>query len=315
MISLKILENVSVLAASLVLGLTGANFYLRSQPAYGATLTPVNLEEIENWIPHTWQIYLRGGGVTTWEATVRPHPTIRNSAPGDPQGDLRWSASSGLPWELNIDGQDLTFTIGEQQLVGTEIDGQEKVLDDEVDEVFDGLALWASATTLENRVSAGTEAFVNVTEVNGIEVTDDFVSCSATASTLGIEQGCQTAYISDEDIVSLKGFAGFLWEDGIDPHLSNPQSHLQIFIEAFDQGIDSNPIESALVHNWSNLQNHPQTLTGNLFQGIDSNLIQSVPVSEPFSTLNFLILSGLGVIVRGKSQLTMKFRLEEANKL
>lgn len=286
MISSKIRKKFSIFTAVITLGITGANLALRAQPASGATLTPVNLEDTENWIPHLWQIYLRGGGITTWEATVRPHPRIRTSQPGDPQADLRWPASIGLPWELSIDGKELLFTIGDKQLVGTEIDGKEKVRDDEV---FNGLKLWASATTLDNRVSAGTETFVDVTEVNGMAVANDSVSCSATASILGIEQGCQTAYLSDEDIVSLKGVAGFLWDNGLDPHWSNPQSHLQIFIEAFED--KNEPIwgETAQA-----LQASPQVF--------DLDVAELTLVPEPSSFLSLFTLSGLGLIASLKSR-------------
>ena len=216
------------LISLLTLGIAAGCLSLPQQ-LNAASLTTVSLEESNDWVPHIWQIYLRAGGAS-WEASVRPHPVIvRNSVPGDPQADVQWPAYGLVPWELQIEGTTLIFSIGNETLNVSQIDGKSKVAHDDI---FDGLKLWASATTIDGRVSEGTEAIVNVMEVNGMTVTND-VSCSATASILGVEQSCQTAYISSENITSLKGFAGMLWKDGLNLKNSNPQSHVQIFIEAF----------------------------------------------------------------------------------
>ncbi len=289
------------------LGIAVTSFSLMSQPVWGANLTSVTLEEAENWTPHLWQIYLRGGGITTWEASVRPHPNIRNSQPGDPQVDFRWPAWVGLPWALKLDGAELTFSIGEEQLIVSQIDGKDKVRDHLI---FDGLKLWASATTLDGRVSAGTETFVTVEEVNDMAVQN--VSCSAIASTLGVEQPCQTAYVSDQDIVSLKGMAGMLWKDGLNLHFSNPQSHLQIFIEAFDQRVDANsfsPAKPVIVSEVPKPTSFspakpviaPEVPESTSLSSVEPVIVPKVP--ESTSLCGLLALSTLGVASTLKRQL------------
>ena len=294
----------------MALGVTAVGFNLLLQPVYGATLTSMTLEAAEDWTPHPWQIYLRGGGITSWEATVRLNPEIRNSQPGDPQSELRWPAWVGLPWELEIVGTELIFGIEKQQVEVTQIDGQNLIPNDLN---FDGLKLWASATTLEGRVSAGTETFITVEEVNRMTVPNsNDVSCSAIASTLGVEQGCQTAYASDESIFQLKGLAGMLWKDGLDPYQSNPQSHLQIFIEAFDRGPDTNITNTNSVAESitspgevnSNTNEDLVVSTGSSFSPVPLLMVTpgSDQIPEPSTILGLLGVGTLGLSLKGKKK-------------
>jgi len=221
---MNVIHN-KLVATTLVAGASVLGFGMLSQPAAAIDLTFVHEGDTvpEGWTNLNWTVEGRAGakGKADWEFSTKKddiHKTVEQ---------LQWNWQNGeeVPWLLNWDGNTVSFTLGGQTIAFYQDNPPAKSLD--------GFYLWTRATTKSGTVDPGTKIFLEVNEVNGIEV--DPVSSLATAL---VGEGNKTItknyFASDTSITSLSGIANMSWLEGSpNPNLENARSLVGLKIEGF----------------------------------------------------------------------------------
>ena len=220
---------------SVVMGATVAGLTITSQPASAITL---NFEKEGDtpppgWLNLDWTVEGRVGGTRTWEFTIKKDNEV--SKPGDPQFDVTWLNGVDLAWSLDWDENTTTasFTIGNNTI---------SLSPENSPSTFDGFYLWTRALTTANKVDPGTNAFLEVTTVNGESVIP--VSSTATApDVVGQQEITKNFFSSDTPITSMGGIARISWLDGaVNPFTANAQSRVGWKIEGFSTGDIHTPV-------------------------------------------------------------------------
>lgn len=223
-----------------------------SSPSFGLTLTEVSLPEdasiVDSWTPLDWQVYWRGGGKSTWEATVRERygeDLVPLSFPQDPQINLRWPSEQALPWSariVDIDGENRQLEFTSADWISTapdsvQIGGEQTIVSQPFSKELSPRAftIFSGSTFIEGRASQGTEVDVGITRINDHLV--EGINCPAISVIENLEDNCKSAFISDEEILYIEGWAAMRWRDGLNPFQTNPQSNLQIFFEIYDPNV------------------------------------------------------------------------------
>jgi hypothetical protein len=180
----------------------------------------------EGWENLNWVARGRASAPGDWEFGVTTDDDINGVAQ---QADWDWMSGQEVFWNLLWDDAEnkLTFTIG----------GETLVLDQTgpADGVFNGFFLWTRATT-GNKVDAGTEMFLQVNNVNGMDVTSPVTSGATAPAPTGTVIS-KFFYASDEAITSMSGFARMTWPDGgVNPQQAAARDRVAFKIEGFYTG-------------------------------------------------------------------------------
>jgi hypothetical protein len=216
----KTIAVTTLAAGASVLGLG-----LLSQPAAAIDLTFVSEGATvpEGWTNLNWTVEGRAGakGFADWEFATKEdgeQTTIE-------QLEWDWQNDQEVPWLLTWDGNTVSFTLDGQTIAYYQ--------DNPPAQSLDGFYLWTRATTKSGTVDPGTEIFLEVNEVNGIEV--DPVSSLATAPVgEGNTEITKNYFASDTSITSLSGIANMSWLEGSpNPHLANARARVGLKIEGF----------------------------------------------------------------------------------
>jgi hypothetical protein len=184
----------------------------------------------EGWENLNWVARGRASAPGDWEFGVTTDDNINGVVQ---QANWNWVSGQEVPWDLLWDDAEnkLTFTIG----------GRELILDQTgpADGVFNGFFLWTNSVTTNNRVSPGTEMFLQVNTVNGMAV-DPSVNSGATSpgpSAPTAQVISKFFYASDEAITSMSGFARMTWpDDGLNPQDERARDRVAFKIEGFYTG-------------------------------------------------------------------------------
>ena len=193
----KTITTTTLAAGASVLGLG-----VLSQPAaaidltfLGEGITPPDLTNLN------WTVEGRAGsqGFADWEFATEEDGNNQTTVE---QLNWDWQNGQDVLWLLTWDGNTVSFTLGGQTIAFYQDNPPAKSLD--------AFYLWTRATTKSGTVDPGTKIFLEVNEVNGIEV--DPVSSLATAPVgEGNTNITKNYFASDTSITSLSGIANMSW--------------------------------------------------------------------------------------------------------
>ncbi len=207
------------------LGLTASTalISLMAVPAANAaTLTPVSdFSETDSW-EKIFEVEGRAGakGPADYEYAIGPEgANIQNTG----TIELDWINGTDVAWDLTWDGTTAAFSIGNKTISYSSGGG-----------AFDGLYFLAQAKGAGSKISAGTEMFLAIQEINGIAKSGLDASGVAPASGGDLER---FIFTSDMDITTLSGIARLSWDpNGVDPVAKGARGRATFKIKGYNTG-------------------------------------------------------------------------------
>ncbi|MEQ8959970.1 MAG: PEP-CTERM sorting domain-containing protein [Coleofasciculus sp. C2-GNP5-27] len=216
-----------LITTSLAVGASVISFGVLSQPASAVNVNFVQEggNPPDGWTNLNWTLDGRAGakGSGDWELGIGED---NFPIPKD-QFHWDWQNQQEVPWTLDWDGNTVSFTIQEQTISYYQATPPATS--------FNGFYLWTrSQTEIEKgKVAPGTEMFLQVDAINGIDI--DPVSSSAVApETQGNQNITKNYFSSDTQISTLSGIARMSWLDGApNPNQAQARSRVELKIEGF----------------------------------------------------------------------------------
>jgi hypothetical protein len=224
-----------LITTSLAVGASVIGFGVLSQPAFAVNVNFVKEggNPPDGWTNLNWTLDGRAGakGSRDWEFSTKEDD-------GNPieQLEWEWQNQEEVPWTLDWDGNTVSFTIQNQTISYYQATPPATS--------FNGFYLWTRSQTKEGKVAPGTEMFLQVDAINGIDI--DPVSSSAVAPEPEGEQNITKNYFSsDTQISTLSGIAMMSWLDGApNPNQEDARSRVELKIEGFSTS--STPVPEPL---------------------------------------------------------------------
>jgi len=218
-----------LISTSLAVGASVISFGVLSQSASAVSVNFVKEggNSPDGWTNLNWTLDGRAGvqGAGDWEFATKEDD---GNIPIE-QMQWEWQNQEAVPWTLEWDGNTVSFTIQDQTILYYQATPPATS--------FNGFYLWTRSQTQEGKVAPGTEMFLQVDAINGIDI--DPVSSSAVApETEGDQTITKNYFSSDTQISSLSGIATMSWVDGApNPNQAQARSRVELKIEGFSTSV------------------------------------------------------------------------------